>query len=198
MHSIWYIPKASNWLFATTSKCPSLQAIWKGVFHYARLIVVVRLLHILVDKNIGHHQNHCFKRLTLIAVQEEEANPENLFNMSRVNCCSRELRRARVLTSSLQSQKYVKNVTKWLVLKKPKKRSPKLLLQGNFLFFSTRCLVAYGGIKNRWIFYSPGTLRFWRGFSSSEEPRHILPQNCTRLREVKSCYYILLCPAIRC
>ena len=25
----------------------------------------------------------------------------------------------------------------------------------------------------------------------------ISPQNCTRLREVKSCYYILLCPAIK-
>ena len=142
----------------TTSNCPSLQAIWNGVFHYARLIVVVRLLHILVDKNIGHHQNHCFKRLTLIAVQKEEANPENLFNMSRVNCCSRELRRARVLTSSLQSQKYVKNVTKWLVLKKPKKRSPKLLLQGNFLFFFHEML------SGLWWYKKPLDLLFSRHF----------------------------------
>ena len=119
---------------------------------------VVRLLHSLVDKNIGHHQNHCFKRLTLIAVQEEEANPENLFNMSRVNCCSRELRRARVLTSSLQSQKYVKNVTKWLVLKKPKKTITQIATSRKFSLFFHEML------SGLWWYKKPLDLLFSRHF----------------------------------
>ena len=51
MLSIQIDTKVFNWSFnvsSTTSNCPSLQAIWNWVSHYARLIDAARLLDTLV------------------------------------------------------------------------------------------------------------------------------------------------------
>ena len=112
------------------------------------------------------------KRLTLIA-----ANPENLFNMSRELIAGEH---------ESQSQKYVKNVTKWL---KPwKKRSsggPKLLLHVKiFSFFSEMLSGLWWYKKPLDLLFSGHFKIFWRGSSGSRRTEAVVKDHDTSYHRI--------------